>query len=163
MISILITMSITGCIESDESKNPNDKNEIPDAKYSDLGLIIKMDKTTSNLTNKLLDVNVTLSNIKDYDVKIEKSFQVGTWLKVEITSPNNETLEAALIQEELENEKVVFKAKKEIYLKFSIFSINYLNENGLNYNWTVGKYTISFRYLITEPDVISNEIILLIF
>jgi hypothetical protein len=148
---MLVTIGFSGCVEDEKDNTDN-------AKASDLKLSISMDQTSTNISNKHLSVNVTLSNVKDSPIKIQKSFKVGTWLKVEIISPRNENLETALLQEELEDEKIVFKAHEQIEYTFSIFSIDYLNENGEKYNWKIGNYTLYFRYLFTEPDVISNEL-----
>jgi hypothetical protein len=148
---ILLSISFSGCFEDDD-------NKIDTAKESDLELFISMNKTSTKISNRNLLVNVTLSNVKDSPIKIQKSFQVGTWLKVEIISSTNETLEAELIQAELKDEKIVFKANEQIVYIFSIFSIDYLDENGYKYKWEIGNFTIKFRYLFTEPDVISNEL-----
>ena len=53
---------------------------------------------------------------------------------------------------------MVLEAKDKIEYSFPIFNINYLKENGEDYFWEIGNYTISFTYLYTEPDVISNQL-----
>jgi hypothetical protein len=152
LVSILL---FAGCI------NTNEKESIKIAEKEDLSLLINMDNHVFNITDYEIPLEIVLENNNKDPIYIEKGFNIGRNLWIEITDPTNKTLYPAVDPIDPNLEKIILEKEKKLNVNLLDFIYNAkgFSEQRLYLNST-GNYSIKAFYesFFMRDRIYSNEL-----
>jgi len=149
----MITIILSGCINSNQEAN------IEDGSKDDLKLSLLMDYTTFQKNTSNIELTLILENIKDASIYVEKRFDLGSNLKIELTSPKGNQLRIIVESGNHKIERKLLGSNEVKEIKINLKDLIIYNESKI-FEWDeYGIYEIRGVYTTLSNERIDSELL----
>lgn len=149
----LVFILFCGCIFNENEKN------ITYGDKDNLELIIESNKQNYNLSSlEELIVKIKLNNTGNEKVKVEKRFDLGANIKLNLYNEQNQTINIVVESSTHTIKEEILKPDSYKYYEFNILNEILQYKNGTQFQWEIGIYYAEARYTALSDDtIISNR------